>query len=85
MYLRSQKILLSIFPLLVLPLLFLISGCTGTPSKTLPEKEMITKIKSAHELGIIAESADTTYFFTDEKAKLISLSMQNLCRIYAEF
>ncbi|GAA5106173.1 hypothetical protein GCM10023211_05680 [Orbus sasakiae] len=63
--------------LLILLSLF-ISGCINAPSKVLPEKEIIIKIKSDRDLGVIAESKDTTYYFTNEKTKV------NLA-IYANF
>ncbi|EFB73378.1 hypothetical protein [Providencia rustigianii] len=59
-------------------LIAFISGCTSEPSRILPEKEMVIKIKSDGQLGIIAESQDTTYLFIDEKAK-------KQFKIYAEF
>lgn len=59
-------------------LIAFISGCTSEPSRILPEKEMVIKIKSDGQLGIIAESHDTTYLFIDEKSK-------KQFKIYAEF
>ncbi|WP_405471084.1 hypothetical protein ACGTI2_21185 (plasmid) [Morganella morganii] len=66
----------------LIPLFFIItlSGCLGKPSVTLtiPEKETILKIKSDDKLGIVAESQNITYFFTNEKSK-------DTLKIYGEF
>ncbi|BBG58357.1 Uncharacterised protein [Providencia rustigianii] len=67
-------------------LIAFISGCTSEPSRILPEKEMVIKIKSDGQLGIIAESQDTTYLFIQDTTYLfIDEKAKKQFKIYAEF
>ena len=44
-------------------------ACTHSPSRTLPDNDLIIKIKYDHDLGVIAESKHTTYYFTEKGTK----------------